>query len=160
MSDDAVRQMLDKYDATETVLRFFAALDRFDWAELTSVVADEMALASPGLPEPLQLPRDEFIEGTRARNGGFIATMHGNAGHIVTLDGDRAHVTCQAFTAHIAGPAPEDNLWGYGMNELDLVRTDGGWRVSSLSISVVEDHGDPERIYGMAAARQAAGEGH
>lgn len=159
--DNDVRHLLDRAAITDTVLRFFYALDRFDWNEIERVVADTMTLSAEAADvAPVPLTRAQFIEGTRARNGGFVATLHGNAGHLITIDGDQAHVVAQMFASHIAGPAADEVLSGYGFNELDLERTDDGWRINSLTIRAIAGQGDPAKVYGLAAQRQKDGQGH
>jgi SnoaL-like domain len=162
--EDALQRLLDKSDVSETVRRYFLALDRFDWAAVAGLVADEFMLEAdaPGA-EPRPVPREEFIRTLIARNGGFTGTLHINPDHVVTIDGDRAHVSAHMWAAHMVGQAPKDGFWGYGLYEIDLARqADGRWQLVSQRIDIVGvgGEGTPADIFGRAMERQQAGDGH
>jgi hypothetical protein len=60
--EDALQRLLDKSDVSETVRRYFLALDRFDWAAVAGLVADEFMLEAdaPGA-EPRPVFRDALV---------------------------------------------------------------------------------------------------
>jgi hypothetical protein len=162
--EDALQRLIDKSDVSETVKRYFLALDRFDWGTVASLVADEFTLEAdaPGA-EPRPVPRDEFMRTLIARNGGFTGTLHVNPDHIVTLDGDSAHVSAHMWAAHMAGPAAKDGFWGYGFYEIDLERQAGGhWQLVRQQIEIVGvgGEGTPADVFARAMERQKAGDGH
>ena len=164
MTQERIRKLLDKSDVSETVKRYFLALDRFDWTTVAGLVDDTFMLESdaPGT-EPRPVPRDEFMRTLVERNGGFTGTIHLNPDHVVTVDGDTAHVSAHMWAAHLVGAKPEDGFWGYGLYEIDLNRNaDGIWRLSSQRIDLVGAGGEgvPAEIFARSAARQLAGEGH
>lgn len=153
---DKLQALLDRSEVTDTVLRFFAAFDRFDWESVAALVADEITVSAPaaGLP-PTPMPRDAFVDATRERNAGLIATMHGNSGHVVTVEGDRARVEGQLVTVHVGGTQPGEILKGYGFTDLELDRTSAGWIVRSLEIRIVAEEGDAAKVHALAAQRAA-----
>jgi SnoaL-like domain len=155
--------LLDRASISDTVMRYFFALDRFDSDAVRATLADPFTLdaggvlADPVAPKPL----DEFIVELVNRNWGFVSTAHINPNHLIEVDGDSAHVTASMFAAHIAGAAADEIFWGYGIYELDLIRAGEDWKITRLVISPVRAEGaDPARVYAAAAGRRAAGKGH
>ncbi|MGH3633933.1 MAG: nuclear transport factor 2 family protein [Mycobacterium sp.] len=159
-----IDQLLDKSDVSDTVRRYFLAMDKFDWDTVASLVGEQMTLDAdaPGV-EPGAVTRAEFVRTLIARNGGFVGTMHLNPDHVVDLDesdADKAHVTAHMWAGHSVGPDPADSFWGYGIYEIDLVRTQGRWRIVALRIQpagVLAGGGHPADIYARAADQQRAG---
>jgi len=163
MREDALQYLLDKTAVSDAVKAYFIALDRFDWDTVASLVADEFTLAAdaPGAV-PHAVPRAEFMRTLKERNGGFTATIHLNPDHLVTVDGDKAHVTAHMWAAHAVGTAPADEFWGYGIYEIDLVRSGRGWQLSRQNIELTGGGGEgsPADVFARSAERQASGQGH
>ncbi|MEV7393285.1 nuclear transport factor 2 family protein [Streptomyces sp. NPDC091215] len=163
MDKDALQHLVDKDQVSDTVKEYFWALDTFDWDSVAELVADEFMLDSdaPGAA-PHAVPRDEFMRTLKARNGGFTHTIHINPDHLVTIDGDVATVRAHMWAAHSVGEEPGDTFWGYGMYEIELVRTPDGWRLTRQKITAVGTGGDgtPPDVFARSAQRQAAGLGH
>jgi hypothetical protein len=160
--NDPVQYLIDRAAVSDTVARYFFALDRYDADAVRDTIADTFTLdAGQFAAPPAPQPAEEFIAELVERNWGFAGTIHINPNHLVELDGDSAKVTAYMWASHAVGDAPEDCFWGYGIYEIELVRTDDGWRLSALKIQPVRtEGGDPSRIFRIAAERRAAGEGH
>jgi SnoaL-like domain len=162
MRRDPLQYLLDRADVSDTVKAYFMALDRFDWDTVAALVADEFTLETdaPGAV-PYPVPREEYVNSVKARNGGFTGTIHLNPDHLVTVTGDTARVIAHMWAAHSVGPEPADSFWGYGIYEIHLVRTTGGWRLTSQRIDLLGGGGEgsPADIFARSAARQAAGLG-
>jgi hypothetical protein len=160
--DERLQYLLDRAEISDTVMRYFLALDRFDVDGVRNTLADEFTLDAGVLAAPpTAKPVDEFLDELVERNWGFVATMHMNPNHLVEIDGDSAQVTAYMFGSHIVGDAPEDCFWGYGTYTIDLVRLERGWRITKLVISPMRSEGgDVGRIYAIAAQRQRDGQGH
>lgn len=160
--DAKLQLWIDKAEASESVRRYFLALDRFDWDEVRRLVADEFQLIAdaPGVA-PTAVPREDFVRTLIERNGGFTGTFHINADHVVDITGDRAHVSAHMWAFHKVGEAPEDRLWGIGLYEIDLVRGPECWQLSAQKIQAIqgEGAGSPADIFGRAAERQKNGLG-
>jgi len=155
--------LLDRAEISDTVMRYFFALDRFDTDAVRATLADPFTLDAGGVVAgPVAAkPLDEFMAELVERNWGFVATAHLNPNHLIEIDGDRGHVTAYMFGAHIAGPGPEEAFWGYGIYEIDLIRAGEGWKISRLNIAPVRTEGaHPADVYAAAAARRTGGEGH
>jgi hypothetical protein len=155
--------LLDRADISDTVMRYFFALDRFDVDAVRATLADPFTLDAGGVVAGgvEAKPLDVFLAELVDRNWGFVATAHLNPNHLIEIQADQARVTAYMFGAHIAGPGPDEAFWGYGTYELDLIRSGGGWLIAKLRISPVRSEGaDPGGVYAAAAARRAAGQGH
>lgn len=163
MNADRVAWLVDRAEVSDTVTRYFFALDAYDWDAAGDCIADEFTLVTDvaGI-QPTPVSRDDFIRDLRARNGGFTATIHLNPSHLVTVEGDTATVTAHMWSAHAVGPLPEDTAWGYGVFHLGLVRTAAGWRLASQRIDIAGTGGAgslPD-LFARAAQRLADGLGH
>ena len=159
MNDASLQYLLDRQEISDTITRFFLAMDRKDWDGVRAVIADEFALdASAVLAESTaHKPAGQFLKELVARNGGFDASLHANPNHLATIDGDTAHATAYMMAAHWVGSSPEDRVWGYGYYDVDLVRTSQGWRMTRLVLTTWHgEGGDPGRIFQIAAERQQA----
>jgi hypothetical protein len=159
---DPVQHLIDRAAVSDAVMRYFFALDRFDADAVRASIADTFTLdAGPLAPPPVAKPAEEFIDELIARNWGFTATIHINPNHLVEIEGDTATVTAYMWGSQIVGDGPQECFWGYGIYEIDLVRTPDGWRLSALKVRPFRgEGGEPPRIYQIAAERQAAGQGH
>jgi hypothetical protein len=152
---DEIADWIRRLNVSDAVRRYFLAFDMFDWERLSTLVADEVTLRAPGL-EGETLPRDEFIDSARRRNGGYRLTVHMNPDHVVDLDGDTAKVTSHLLVGHGVGDGPGEHFWGYGFFELDLIVERGRWVVSSCTVDRRwADGGDPLTVRALAAARFA-----
>jgi SnoaL-like domain len=160
--EERLQWLVDRAEVSDTIMRYFLALDRFDVDAVRATVADEFTLDAGALAAPPSpMPVDQFLEELVARNWGFAGTIHINPNHLIEIDGDAAHVTAYMFGSHIVGDAAEDCFWGYGIYSIDLVRTDAGWRMTRLKIEPVRtEGGDAGRIFAIAAQRQGNGKGH
>ncbi|WP_082025202.1 nuclear transport factor 2 family protein [Ruegeria sp. ANG-R] len=119
-------------DISNTVQRFFAAVDGRDWDEAEALMTNPFYLdySSFGAPEGAELAPSDILTGWQAMLPGFDHTHHQLGPLDITQNGNsatvRAYVTA---THHIAG-AEGGELWiVYGSYVLTLVN-DGGWKLS------------------------------
>ena len=139
----------DQFEAKNVVSRFFLAMDRFDWQEISSLIADEIALVAGQYVDgtPNTKPRDQFMAELVERNGGFSlpgsGSFHGDFGHVVTVDGDTAHVRSHFYGSHWVGTGAEHEFHSLGIYEVDLTRAREGWRISQLEIISLRNEGAP-----------------
>jgi hypothetical protein len=149
---------LDRLEASDAVRRYFLAMDEFDWATASQYVAARIRLDAGGLADPPEeVSREEYIEALIARNGGYEVSLHINADHVVDLDGDGARVRTHFFGAHSVGPGSDDGYVAYGLYDLRLVKEDGRWKITRLTINLMKVHGaNPATIAARAVARLSA----
>jgi len=146
---------LERLEISDTVRRYFLAMDEFDWDTAGEHVAETIALDAGSLADPPRaVCRDEYISALIARNGGYLTTLHLNADHVVDVDGDTARVRSNFFGAHGVGPNEVDNYFAYGVYDVELVREEGRWKISGIRVKPTRIHGGlPSDISARAAAR-------
>ena len=142
-------------EISDSVRRYFLAMDEFDWNTASDHVAETIALDAGSLAEPPRtVSRDEYISALIRRNGGYLTTLHLNADHVVDVEGDTARVRSNFFGAHGVGPNEDDNYFAYGVYDIDLVREEGRWKISRIGVKPARIHGGvPSDISARAAAQ-------
>lgn len=160
--DLALQRLVDRADVSETITRYFTALDHRDWVEMRATLAGTIDLDFSELfgdPRAV-LDSDGFVEFARAVLTGFRATQHISPNHLVHVDGDRAE--CQAYmyawhTVPPIEPGAEDTFTLRGHYVAGLVRAEDGWRMDKLHMGVWDEAGD-KGLYAVARARFDAAE--
>lgn len=158
MDERRLQEVYDWNVISQTISRFFFALDGKDWDGLRNVIDDEFNLDASkltGMPS-VSKPADQFIDETAQRNGGFDGTLHLNTNHVVTVDGDHAVAQANMYAPHWVGPDVSDYYMSAGMYEVDLVRRSDGWRMTRLALTIWREEGDAGHVYAIAAERFAA----
>jgi hypothetical protein len=153
MDEQRLQQMYDWSLISQTISRFFFALDRKDWTSLRAVIDDEFDLdASKLTGQPSEAkPAAQFIEETARRNGGFAGTLHLNPNHVVTVDGDTAAAQAYMYAPHWVGQEVADYYMSAGTYDIDLVRRGDEWRMTRLALTIWREEGDAGRVYAGAA---------
>ena len=151
-----INVLYDRAMITETINRWFLALDEKDWDVIPSLLAEEFLLSAATVAgEPARLPIKEFMRGLVARNGGFAGTTHLNPDHIIDILDDRAHVKAHMYCPHWVDGTAEGLYLAYGRYDIDLVRSGEGWVMTDLIIHIDGARGDAAAVYAAAASRQA-----
>lgn len=160
MNDELTRRINYLYDRTmisETIHRYFLALDEKRWDDLYELLDSEFRLAAAPITDDLgRQAIGEFMEGLIARNGGFAGTVHLNSDHIVSIDGDVAHVKCHMYCPHWVDESDEGLYLAYGRYDIDLRRSGERWVLTDLALHVDGGRGDAARVYAAAAEHQRA----
>jgi hypothetical protein len=152
--------LYDRAHISDTINRFFHALDEKDWDAVPPLLANEFLLAAATVAgEPERLPIPEFMQSLIARNGGFAGTTHLNPDHIIDVDGDSAHVKAHMLCPHWSDETDAGLFVSYGRYDIDLVRSGERWVMTDLIIRIDGSRGDPASVYAAAAARLAADPG-
>ncbi|MFI1392994.1 nuclear transport factor 2 family protein [Streptomyces griseoaurantiacus] len=150
-----VNYLYDRAMITDTIHRFFMALDEKAWGDIPELLADEFLLSAATVigQAPRRQPVDEFIEGLIARNGGFAGTTHLNPGHIIDIEGDKAHVKAHMYCPHWVDDTDAGMYLAYGRYYIDLVREGEKWLLTDLIIHIDGARGDAKAVYTAAAER-------
>ncbi|MTD54715.1 nuclear transport factor 2 family protein [Amycolatopsis pithecellobii] len=157
---EKIAYLYDRSLISDTIHRYFMALDVKDWAAVRDVLDDQFLIDAATVMEKVAEPQpvDEFMAGLIARNGGFLGTTHLNPGHIIEVDGDHAHVRAHMYCPHWVDETDDGMYLAYGRYEIDLVRRGDGWRMTKLLIHIDGARGDASSVYAAAAANvEAAG---
>jgi hypothetical protein len=143
----------ERLDVLDTVYRFTGGLDGKDWELYRSAFTDEVDVDytsyRPGSAG--RMPADTWVDRARRLFPGLDATQHTVTNARVELSGDGAHVRSYVRADHFLDGA-RYTLGGSYLHR--LVRQDGVWRISAVTLSMTWDEGDAS-ILARAAARVA-----
>ncbi|MEW9552354.1 nuclear transport factor 2 family protein [Nonomuraea sp. NPDC050783] len=148
--------LVERQAVVEVCTRMAWHADRREWQALEAVFADEVRLDYTSLNggEPAVLSPGQIVDAWRQVLGGFDATQHLIANHLVTLEGDTAVCTASFQATHRLTDPLGASLWTLGgFYRFDLIRADGGWRISGVVMTAAWADGNKEL---MALAALAA----
>jgi hypothetical protein len=142
---------------TRRVFEYAYGIDTRDWDLYRGIFADEITadFSSYNGGEPAVLSADQWIAGVKPLFTGLDATQHsmsnalveiggaGTAGDVGGL-GDTARCRMYMQAAHFLEDWPEPEFTIGGYYEDRLIRTDGGWKISAVTLTVWWRRGDPE----------------
>ena len=145
-------------EITSTVSRFFAAVDRCDWAAVQALMTDPFHVdyssygggpASDVTPEGLTSAWAGLLP--------FFDHVHHQIGNlIVEQDGETAGVQCHGMATHFIADQPSgDPQFVVGTYDLSLSRANGSWKLASMRFNFKYASGNPDLA--SEAQRRAAG---
>ena len=144
-------------DIANTVSRFFAAVDRCDWAAVQELMTDPFHVdystygggpASDVTPEALTEAWAELLP--------FFDHIHHQIGNlIIEQNGHHAEVQCHGMATHFIADHPGGDLqFIVGTYAFDLIREQESWRLSSMRFNFKYASGNPDLA--AEAKRRAA----
>ena len=144
----SLEQLRDRAEISDLVYRYGAGLDFQDWTLWRSIFLDPVWIdLSDFVPEPPPrlLPVDVQVKAARTMFRGFTATQHLMMNHRIALDGDTATLVAPMRAEHwIDNPGGPDRFTMFGYYTDDFVRTDAGWRIARVRLSLTRVEGDRE----------------
>jgi SnoaL-like domain len=153
--------MTDEHDRDELVelmSRYADMADTRDWEELPrSVFCDEFTGDFGSHGAPMTFSRDAWCRRSERAFAGWTATHHAITSHRIAIDGDRAtiraHVRAEHWAAHeVAAGGP--NCWlVVGFYDDSAVRTQEGWRLSSVKLNVTYQENEALLAASMASVK-------
>jgi len=153
MTHAALQRLQDRAAISDVVYAYATSLDRRDWALYRSIFLDEieMDFTSVGIRAG-GYRADDWVRDARTLFAGFTATQHTSTNHVHDIPGDAAtcvsNMQAEHFVAREPGAppaAPDAERWtigGYYVNE--LVRTEAGWKLRRVTLTVTWSRGNPE----------------
>jgi hypothetical protein len=160
--EPTLRYLLDRTQISETIVRYFNALDVRDWDAMRATLADTIDLdfsALFGDPRTVH-DSDDFVTFARVVLSGFRHTQHISPNHVIEIDGDRARATAYMYAWHSvpAHGKGGDTFTLRGSYDVGLVRVGDGWGIDKLHMAVWDEAGNKE-TYGIARKRYEESEG-
>lgn len=157
--DDKLQYLVDRTEISETIVRYFNALDRRDWKAVRDTLAETLDVDFSQLFGDPRATHDagDFVAFARSVLSGFRATQHISPNHVITIDGDRAEAIAYMFAWHTVpmDPGVEDTFTLRGYYDVGLTRSEGGWRMHQLHMTVSDESGN-KAIYEVARRRYEA----
>lgn len=133
-------------ELTNTVQRFFEAVDNRDWGRAEQLMTDPFFLdySSFGAGPGSELAPIEILTGWKGLLPGFDSTHHQLGPLETVIDGNTANVSTYVTATHQIAGAEGGELWTvYGRYQLKLV-DDEGWKLSSLVFNFKFLTGNPD----------------
>jgi hypothetical protein len=144
----------DRGAVLDVLARFAHAIDGRDWELLRAVLTEDIdvdyASYRPGSVG--RMPADDWVARVGKLMPGLDATQHLLVNAWVQLDGKTAQVRSSMRADHFLDGA-RYTLGGHYVH--GLVRADGAWRISAVTLVVNWEEGDKALL--AAAALRAAG---
>ena len=153
--DDALRELKDRADIQDTILKYATGIDTRDWKLYRSIFADDVRMdfsSFSGAPAST-MTADEWVAGVQRMLPGFDATQHVLTNFVIDLHGDEATATVYMKAEHFLANALGDNshtLGGYYVHELR--RGDEGWKIHATTLRVTWNRGN-RHVYRLATER-------
>lgn len=137
----------DKFDITETILRFAYALDQQNWDMLRDCLADQVDADYTALrgEDRRIISADDFVS-QRAKSLAGLKTQHISTNHLISVQDNQAECT-SCFLIHRLDPArmPDGNAYDTAGHYIHgLVRVAQGWRIDRIKQIVLWSHGNPD----------------
>jgi hypothetical protein len=123
---------------TDTVIRFFIAVDRRDWKTVKAIFDQTVRLDYTSMAggEPANMTADQIIDAWKGLLPGFHQTHHQLGNFVVESQDHTAHVFCYGTATHFLENESGNNIWTVvGSYDLDLVRK-GNWRITGMKFNL------------------------
>lgn len=148
----------DFREITSRVYEYAYGIDLRDWVLYRSIFADEVTVDFSSYNRgggPRTLSADDWVAGLVPLFTGLDASQHSMSNPLVDVAGDEARCRMYMQAAHFLfdDPEPEFTIGGYYDDR--LVRTDAGWRVTAVTLTVWWRRGN-EAIMPVARERGTA----
>ena len=136
----------DHEQITRRLYEYAYGIDTRDWDLYRSIFTDEIQTdfssyhGNPGAP----IAADEWVARLTTLFRGLDASQHSMSNPLVDVDGNQARCRMYMQAAHILTDWPDPQFTIGGYYDDQLVRTDAGWKISSVTLTVWWRRGDPE----------------
>jgi hypothetical protein len=154
-----LRDLLDKQDITEAILRYATGIDMRDWELYRQAFTDEVEVdfsswSGGGLQ---RMSADQWVAGVRSTLAGFAGTQHTLTNFVITLRGDEATAVVYMSAQHYLPNDKGDStllIGGYYTHE--LVRTATDWKIRMARLTVTWTTGN-RHVFDLARQRMKDG---
>jgi SnoaL-like domain len=159
--ESRIRQLEDRAEIGEQVIRYAMGVDRRDWEMFADCFTDPVRadFSASGKPAA-DYARDELVDMVRGALSGFTATQHLSPNHVIEFDRhdpDRAVCHSYMYAQHLLEGAPGGDFFLLrGSYTNWLLRTPDGWRIESLTQHVAWPEGNTNAV-SEATARLHSG---
>lgn len=133
MSQDAVRELLDRAAIRDVLLRYAHGVDRRDLAAVAACFTPDASYKGSLGEGSIEVA----LRSLRERMAQYSSTMHLVANQLVEISGDRATSETYAIAYHQLAGGEERRNMAVGVRYLDqLVRAAGGWRICHREVKL------------------------
>jgi hypothetical protein len=135
--ESRIRQLEDRAQISEQVIRYAMGVDRRDWAMFADCFTDPVyADFSGGGVDAATISRADLVARVSTALDGFTTTQHISPNHVIELDAadpDRAVCHSYMYAQHLLrGSANGDFYLLRGSYTSHMLRTPQGWRIERI----------------------------
>lgn len=152
--------MADTTDISTALARWFAAVDRRDWAAACALMASPFHLdySSFGAGPAADLDPADVLAGWRTLLPGFDATHHQIGNLDIAAEGKTATVACYVTATHVIAEATDGRVWTVvGTYTIPMIRQADGWVLAGCTFHFKYQDGNsdlPAKARERVAQRQ------
>ncbi len=136
----------DWWEICEVRSRWAQGLDTCDWSLLRDQLCDEVFVDYSGWSGQLGsvMSADDWVDARKGLFPGLWATQHNMTNPRIRVDGDRAWGTTNVTAEHVLDESGERWFTLGGVYTDEYRRTEGRWRISSMTLTPRWSRGDRE----------------
>jgi hypothetical protein len=131
--------MSDRDEIVELTSSVGLLVDARDWDAAQGLFHETVDVDYTSLNggEPASVSSADLVAGWREMLDRLDATQHLIANQVVSVDGDEANAAANVTATHVRPNAAGGPHWVVGGRyDFGLRRTEGGWRISALTLTV------------------------
>lgn len=132
------REVKDKQDVGETIVRYMTMVDLRRWAEVRTCFAELVYIDYTALrPDPpaQTMPADEIVTMWKRRHDPISACQHHMGNLVPSVEGDRAHCLANGIGIRYENSGTAGTLTELGAYyEYGLVRDGESWKIDKVKI--------------------------
>ena len=156
MSEEILRELLDRSQLSDLMNRYALGLDTRNWELWRSCFVDDLEADFTSIwPGLVVHGADEWVKQGSSLIEGLDATQHIITNHAHEISGDRAKTVAYLHAQHVFKNdlgADHNVLAGY--YEFHSVRSEDGWRIQKYGLTVTWATGNGA-VWDLAAKRMA-----
>lgn len=129
----------DHTEITRRVYEYAYGIDTRDWDLYRSIFADDLTMDFTSYrpsDKVRDLNADAWVAGLKPLFTGLDATQHSISNPIVDLAADKARCRVYMQAAHFLLDDPEPEFTIGGFYDDSLIRTNTGWKISAVTLTV------------------------
>ncbi len=138
-------KLADEMEIRRVVDEIDNAVDAKDWVRARTFFADKVAVDFTSLAggEPAQITGDELVKGWRTNLYSEKKSFHQRGNHRIAINDDKAEVFSKGYAFNLIEKGKVKGLWEvWGNYTHTLEKTDNGWKVSGMTLTVAHTQGD------------------
>ncbi|WP_433337921.1 nuclear transport factor 2 family protein [Spirillospora sp. CA-294931] len=139
-TDQRLNELIDRAELADLLVRQGRWLDERRFDESGEIFTDDVTADTPG---GRSAGLEAVVAQARRNHSPSERSQHVTTNVLIELDGDRASVSAELVVRMFTEDEPEPYVTLGARNRFDAVRTDRGWRFSSITNSPLWMIGSP-----------------